>query len=59
MQADVSEEERKPEAQEKDGEKCEFDKSLELMLLQSVATGKVKTYLCRRVSRSNMGHRKV
>ena len=33
LQSDVSEEARKPEAQEKDGGNCEFDKYLEGMRL--------------------------
>ena len=37
LQADVSEEARKSEAQEKAGRKCEFDKSLEGMRLQPIS----------------------
>ena len=36
LQADDSEEARNPEAQEKDGRKCEFDKFLEIMRLQPI-----------------------
>ena len=36
LQADVSEEARKSEAQEKDGVKCEFDKYLEGMRLRPI-----------------------
>ena len=37
LKADVSEEVRKSETQERDGKKCEFDKSLEGMGLQPIS----------------------